>query len=398
MLDLDEKYSREVILTEYEEFMYIDTLEYKQFESTPMEWHLEKCSFGRINLVVGKNATGKSRMLSVINGLSKLLVGGRKIYLLSGNYDIQFSNEESFKYLLHYENRKIIHEEIRIDSNIKLQRGSDGSGKLFYVKEDAEMEFQTPEDEIASVARRDNIQHPFLEDLYHWGDSTHYYQFGTTLGREQLAIIIKDENKAKEQLVNTKDPNFVVAIFKKGQVEFGDRYTQAIIDDMNSIGYSINEIGLNPPETVIFKVYGPSEPVDIFVKESDLACNTHQVDMSQGMFRSLSLLIQIHYSLMSATPSCLVIDDIGEGLDFDRSSLLVKLLINRAQNSSIQLVMSTNDRFIMNNVPLDYWMVMQRIGNKCKVYNIQNSPQLFSDFKLMGLNNFDFFSSEYYLK
>jgi hypothetical protein len=55
---------------------------------------------------------------------------------------------------------------------------------------------------------------------------------------------------------------------------------------------------------------------------------------------------------MMKTPATILIDDIGEGLDFDRSSRLIKLLIEIAEkNENIRLIMSTNDRFVMNAVP-----------------------------------------------
>ena len=60
--------------------------------------------------------------------------------------------------------------------------------------------------------------------------------------------------------------------------------------------------------------------------------------------------------------------------------------------------MSTNDRFVMNNVPLEYWSVIDRVEGECKIYNYKNSPKLFDEFALTGMNNFDFFSSYYYLK
>jgi len=116
------------------------------------------------------------------------------------------------------------------------------------------------------------------------------------------------------------------------------------------------------------------------------------------MFRALSLIIQITYSQLAGVPSCILVDDIGEGLDYDRSTALVRLLIERAKDTSGQLIMATNDRFVMNNVPLEYWSVIQRIGGVSKIYNYRNSPKLFNDFGLTGLNNFDFFSTKYYLK
>jgi len=67
----------------------------------------------------------------------------------------------------------------------------------------------------------------------------------------------------------------------------------------------------------------------------------------------------------------------------------------RAQDSSIQLVLSTNDRFIMNNVPLEEWSLLDRHGGSIQVHNYKNSRQKFDDFKFMGLNNFDFLAMDF---
>ena len=65
-----------------------------------------------------------------------------------------------------------------------------------------------------------------------------------------------------------------------------------------------------------------------------------------GMFRALSIIVQVNYSVLADTPSCILIDDIGEGLDFERSCDLIDVLISKAKNSSVQLLMATNDRFV----------------------------------------------------
>ena len=57
--------------------------------------------------------------------------------------------------------------------------------------------------------------------------------------------------------------------------------------------------------------------------------------------------------------------------------------------------MATNDRFVMNNVPLECWTVLQREGQKCAVYNYNNSKDFFEEFKFTGLNNFDFFATDF---
>jgi len=98
---------------------------------------------------------------------------------------------------------------------------------------------------------------------------------------------------------------------------------------------------------------------------------------------------------LSKMPSAVLIDDIGEGLDFDRSCKLIKVLIKKAEESRVQLIMATNDRFVMNVVPLQYWSVLQRHGGGSKVLNYDNARARFDEFKFTGMNNFDFFATDF---
>jgi len=381
--------------------MFLESIDYRQFENTPRVWTLEGCTLGNINLIVGKNATGKSRVLNIIRGLADLLCGDRKMTLLSGDYEVTFDNKgKSIKYALKYEDRKIIKETLDIDSENRLDRRINGAGDIYYEELKDMMKFQTPQNELASLARRDSIQHPFLEDLYDWGKSVTHYHFGMRLGQDQLVVFIEDKERAEQQKLNLKDENKVVAIFRKGEKEFPERFTSSIMQDMGAIGFELTEIGTASPEGIVIESSVPisGEIVGLYVQEGDLRGRTYHNELSQGMFRALSLIIQTTYSQLTGVPSCILIDDIGEGLDYERSEALIRLLIERAKETSIQLIMATNDRFVMNNVPLEYWSVIQRIGGISRIYNYRNSPKLFDDFSLTGLNNFDFFSSNYYLK
>ena len=94
---------------------------------------------------------------------------------------------------------------------------------------------------------------------------------------------------------------------------------------------------------------------------------------------------------------CVLLDDIGEGLDYSRASALVLMMIERASQHQFQLIMTTNDRFVMNGVDLEYWSILLREGSRVQVFNQKNSKKAFDEFEFVGLNNFDFFSSEYFL-
>ena len=379
--------------------MFLQSIDYSQYLETTFAWELEGCTFGDVNLIVGQNATGKSKVLNIIKNLAALVSGENKLTYIDGNYKVTFDSDgKKIEYALTYEDNKIIKEGLDIDSKNLLNRGVNGEGTIYYEKLNQTVDFQTPQNELAAVARRDYVQHPFLEDLYNWGKSVRHYYFGTQLGKDHLAVFIKGKDGEEKQALNLKDTNGVVAMFKKGQKDFSTKFTKLIMNDMEAIGYKLDDIDVAQPRSLIIEGTLPGEVVGICVKENDLGDRTDQTDMSQGMFRALSLITQITYSQLAGVTSCILIDDIGEGLDYDRSSALVKLLVKRAKETSVQLIMATNDRFVMNNVPLEYWSVIQRIGGISRIYNYRNSPKLFDDFALTGLNNFDFFSSNYYLK
>jgi hypothetical protein len=252
------------------------------------------------------------------------------------------------------------------------------------------VDFQTPDDQLAVVARQDSIQHPFLGEIVGWGESVLHYKFGTDFGRS--AVVMR---RPEAPPLDPKDTDLVAPIFVEGQKKFGKKFTSMIIRQMASVGYDIDEIGLRQPEGI--KVTSPliDGMENLFVKEKDLRGATDQIHMSQGMFRALSIIVQVAYSVLSGRPFCILIDDIGEGLDFDRSTSLIRAIIEGIKGSNDQLIMTTNDRFVMNSVPLEYWRVVVRDGANVRIVSPMNQPRLFADFEYTGLSNFDFFSSDY---
>ena len=55
--------------------MSLIKLSYFEYEGEQRYWEIAEVTFSNINLIVGKNASGKSRLMSVINSFAKLLSG-----------------------------------------------------------------------------------------------------------------------------------------------------------------------------------------------------------------------------------------------------------------------------------------------------------------------------------
>src|SRR4051794_28733991 len=116
--------------------MRLTALEYVENRDTPREWRLTGLTLESINLLVGKNASGKTRTLNVLNGLALLLsgsgAGAPPLSFASGDYDALFSQGSSkLRYKLRYEDAKVIAEQLVVDDKMLIERGVGGVGKIF---------------------------------------------------------------------------------------------------------------------------------------------------------------------------------------------------------------------------------------------------------------------------
>ncbi len=370
--------------------MYLEKIIYSENQNKPNAWSFDVFELEPIVLVLGKNASGKTRTLNVIWNLAELVSGAIKFTYISGRYNAFFAHGNSkYEYLLEYENSEIVNEYLLVDGEKKLTRDDRGTCIVFAEEHKDNMKYKVNSNQLAVLAKRDELQHPALDTVCKWGEQTRMYKFGTKLGRETAGAFLEGGIR-----INERDPEAVVGLFKRGHKKFKKKFINAICKDMRSLGYNVEDVFLSPFLTT------PNISVPLMmitVKESDLKGDVQQAQISQGMFRALSLLIGMNYILMAGSASLLLIDDIGEGLDYDRSVRLIELVQKKTKKNSLHIVMSTNDRFVMNCVTIESWAVISRTGSSCRFINYKNSKEQFDEFKYMGLSNFDFFRDELYL-
>ncbi len=369
--------------------MKLKTLSYIENKDSPTKWELKDLLLGDRNLLVGKNASGKSRAINVIKSLGDSLMSKRPPGD-SGSYSCIFDFDSNlYEYSFEASNKEIIYEKLIVNDEVVLDRSVGGMGRIKYQKLGAMIDFQTPQNMLAAVARRDAIQHDFLEPLFLWGSEMRYYKFGLDQPKHSLVVFSEGGQKIDEQ-----DQNQIAGLFRDAAKKFGQQFIDQLKSDLAEINYFVNDVALKQPITI--KIEGiPNDVLSLCVQEEDLECYTDQFGMSDGMFRALSILIFINYYELSKKGGCFIIDDIGEGLDFDRSCKLIGLLREKAESAGIQLLMSTNDKFVMNEVPLNEWSVLQRTGSIVNVKNQSNSSEIFENFEFTGLSNFSFLEMDF---
>lgn len=380
--------------------MRLESISYTEYSDKQFRWDVKNLTFIDINLIVAKNATGKSRVLRVIFGLARLIVGGlTPANITSGNYKASFSHRgkdgavKEIEYELDISGNQVVCERLILDGVIKLNRGSDGRAKIHFEKNGLDIDIRLPENQTVIAMRRDSEQHPFFEFLHEWASCLRMHQFG--LLQPGTATVI-DKNYKSSDIKKPEVHESVHLLYKLANEKFGRSFVSSVIGDMNRLGYKIDEIGLMPISGEVTLVGVPQSPQTLYVIEKEIDKKMPENELSTGLFRALTVLIHLHATRLAKIPSCILIDDIGEGLDFDRASKLISVLIKNAQDGYIQLIMSSNDRFVMNNVPLAYWCVLDRKGGEINIYNPRTSPERFEEFEEYGLNNFDFFSRSFF--
>ena len=210
--------------------MKLDIFKFVYNQGLASEWRLEECRLSQINLMVGKNASGKSRSVTAIYTLSKLLSESGSLPAQPKSYEwhLWFDNEQpeqKTEYLLKIEKGLVIQEKLIRDGDPLLDRDESGEGTIFAQELNQKMRFQTPKTELAVVKRRDLIQHPFLEKLYQWSNSLGFYEFGTRLGQDRIAQI-PPKIELLKNATDLKDCDDVIRIFVLGEQEIGNQFIQ----------------------------------------------------------------------------------------------------------------------------------------------------------------------------
>jgi energy-coupling factor transporter ATP-binding protein EcfA2 len=385
--------------------MRLYSIEYTEYDEHSFKWSLEKLTLINFNLIVGKNAVGKSRILRIINGLAKLISGNAlPLAMETGNYKVVFRDspllskevkpaKPDIEYEFEIHNQKVKSELLKVGGIVKLNRKSEGRGIIHFDAEDKSIEIQVPEGNLTIASRRDSKQHSFFEDLHQWASSVQYFEFSDD--RQKNISIVSD--LATPLKSNSTETNFHLML-QSSLNKFSQDLIRPVISNMRKIGYEITDFGLMPMTGLNTPIINSGVPLTLYIKESGIDKKLPQNNISAGMFRAISTLILLQTIKLEKTPACVLIDDIGEGLDYDRATKLISIVISYADEGYSQYCMTSNDRFVMNKIPLEYWCVVERNFGVVKSYTPRNSPIAYSDFDKYGFNNFDFFADGFFNK
>lgn len=344
---------------------------------TDTNWQLSNLELDDQNLIVAKNSTGKSRTLATIDLFIKMITQKRTLNWGS-RWEIKFINDKGQNILFDFatkfrEEGVVTAEKISINGQQVLFRHINTQSvtlRNFLTNENDVI--YPPDNKLTLHINRDIRKYPYLEEIVNWAEQSYGFKFGN------ISPYAKLNEQEYDLLTAVEDIPTLFRSLKKDSKAI-------VVQNINSIGYAVSDISIQDKiiETILF------------VKEEGIEKPLPHYKLSQGMFRSLALIIYFEYLISRKKPALIIIDDLCEGLDFERAKKLSSLIFEKCIQSEIQLVVTSNDSFLMDMTDIKYWNILTRNGKIVTSLNNKNSKEIFRKFRLTGLSNFDFFSSDF---
>ena len=322
-------------------------------------WELtEMNAIQATNLLVGKNAAGKTRTIRALQNVTSYM--RMETFLFQEGIfkaKMQFVDPEdaswNMTYLFEIEKGDVKAEQLTV------------CGKTL-IKRDAQKTLLN-----GDIINPPKEEYPDVEALMEWAEGV-------------IAISCSDINPYT--ILNVK-PGYINPIPFSALVEaLSKDDKKTVIDEAKRLGYEIMDIAL---------VNANGEIKLVAVKERNIQSGILDFQLSSGMIRVLYILCFLEYVKHERTHSMLLIDDLGEGLDYSRAIHLGRKVFEVCEQENMQLIASSNESFLMDVVDIAKWQIVRRNNSKLSVINQTNMPGLFDEFRMTGLSNFDLFSSDF---
>ncbi len=348
-------------------------------------WKLDGLKLSQFAILTGRNGVGKSRTCNVITNTIKSIAG--RIGLQLGNKRIVIDTAENTSFEV------IINTEQNSSNNLFIKEE-----KLFQIVNDERkflfdrnniydsnisqtVQYSPPDNMLTFHVRRDKVSHPFIEEILREISKFHFVNFDEP---KMLAVgKLLEKHLPMEML-----PSMTPICFEQFVTE--DK-KKIILDQINSVGFLIEDIFVL---STVVAARGETQKVPmLYLKEKQVSSPYSIIQASSGMMKMIFLIVTLN---LIESGSCILIDNIGDGLDYRRSIEAMRILEDKAKET--QIIISTNNEFLLNQTDIRNWNILHRNGSVVKAYNYSNNKEKLIKFSDSGLSNYEYFRDEYYLE
>lgn len=338
-------------------------------------WDFSRAEFQRINLVVGDTGTGKSRFLNTIFNLGAIAVGIRRIR--TGSWDTAFESEGTeYRWILE---SKRLGPKLSIIANEKLWRkDKNDHDKIIVDRTETSFEFfgnQTPklrkDSPSISLLREEDA----IKPIYNGFQKIIRRDFsadalGQSTGYESTAFELIDGIEKIEQLFGMQlGVNSILLVLSK---KFPTVY-EAICENYKEVFSFIHGTKMMELKDIDPHFQGSGRWPVFAIKEKDVNKWLPITECSSGMKKVLLLIVDT-YTMPEG--GVYLIDEYENSLGINAINFLPDFLSTHERD--LQFIMTSHHPYIINNMPVENWLIFHRKGGKVKIRYGKDNVEKFS--------------------
>jgi energy-coupling factor transporter ATP-binding protein EcfA2 len=334
--------------------------------SEPNFWHFDKINFDNINLIVGKNGSGKTRLVNTIVNFFNMFSSNQET-IRNGSWVLTFKINDAdldiYTYEFKAENFQIVLENLKKGNEFILQRNSN---KIIIEKKEI-LGFNNKIISLKAFAENKTLSkifHVFNNVFLRRHNPFVYDKFGFELvSYEKLNAICNSKSTFEEYLSQSRSvlPEIGFYYLKMHSPDLLNELKNCFrayfdfVEDIDLRSFDTNSAAKFPDNN-------QNNMYTLCIKENSTWIPSF--DISSGMTKYLESLVDI-YSIPSN--SVIIYDEFENGLDpFNVTQLMDVFLENRKDR---QYIFTSHHPNIINNFPIKNWIVLNRHNYNVKNYN-----------------------------
>jgi hypothetical protein len=342
--------------------MKILTYECHSFD--PDLWHFSEVEFGRINLLVGDTATGKTRLLNTIFNLGSFAVSNAFKF---GMWKITFEhNKKTYKWVLETENKDS--EPVIIKDNLsEITQGKEES-----ITERNDTSFRFLNREMPKLSQKETSVYLLKEEEV---IKPIYEGFSNVLRRDfskealikasqyesiPLGLIEKIRKKRDLRILFQSDLSLSASLFILSEY-FEDLFNKICTIYKRVFPFIV--------ETKILDLSELNKDVSVPGKMPVFCAKEKRIDkwlgmeqLSSGMQKVLLLLADI---FVMPHEGIYIIDEYENSLGINAIDFFPTFLLEIEKN--IQFFITSHHPYIINKIPVDDWYIFHRRGSEVSI-------------------------------
>lgn len=357
----------------------------KSFEFSSQNWHLLPSKFGTFNLIVGLSGVGKTRTLKALQQVASCATNN-PIIAESCSWKLEVeSNKKQWSWTATIETEPaeyldkvfnktneviFVNEKIICNGTIIAERNGDIRFKNTKIPNLKKSE------SLISLLQEEQE----LGELYLLLKNTIRSYHGHRLVRyqpKQLDTISKSCNDI--QSLQKEEISLLSKAYLL-QENFNERYATAV-EEFIEIFPTVRSVKVGTPSELNNTVRDREEPIIFGLKEEGVEGVIFSSEWSSGMYLTWLHILELQLYPENST---LLIDEYENGLGVNCLPELTRILVSHSDR--IQIILTSHHPYVISNIDIKSWKIMQRKGNTVSLRAATDFP------RLVGLSRQDAFT------